>query len=234
MPDFGTCITGLPTIGDDAYCQGFSGCGNPIGMQPTAVNLNGVLRRIQQAGDNGALGLDINGGNLILTQNGTPIDTVALPVGSGSLWQPGDIKMQYGAAPIEAGWAVCDGSLGTPDLRDRFIVGSGGAYLQGATGGSATHIHVADALPHVLTISEMPSHNHGNGVTDNLSQVFNHGSVSATPQTANSVETGSSNGILEGLTDLQGGGQGHSHEVDIDPASSLPPFYALRFVMKLP
>lgn len=31
-------------------------------------------------------------------------------------------------ADIPAGWALCDGNNTTPDLRDRFIVGAGGAY----------------------------------------------------------------------------------------------------------
>ena len=52
---------------------------------------------------------------------------------------------------IPAGWGLCDGSQGTPDLRDRFIVGArvddGGVakcLLTGAptqTGGSVTHTH---------------------------------------------------------------------------------------------
>jgi hypothetical protein len=44
-----------------------------------------------------------------------------------------------GAIPY--GFALCDGTNGTPDLRDRFIVGAGGAYAVGATGGSASHKH---------------------------------------------------------------------------------------------
>ena len=28
-------------------------------------------------------------------------------------------------ATVPYGWAVCDGTQGTPDLRDRFILGSG-------------------------------------------------------------------------------------------------------------
>lgn len=52
---------------------------------------------------------------------------------------------------IPAGWVLCDGSNGAPDLRDRFIVGAGSTYAEGAVGGEATH---------VLTTAEMPSHNH--------------------------------------------------------------------------
>ena len=53
---------------------------------------------------------------------------------------------------IPNGWHLCDGDAGTPDLRDRFIVGAGSTYEVGNTGGEATH---------KLTTNEMPSHNHG-------------------------------------------------------------------------
>ncbi len=42
-------------------------------------------------------------------------------------------------ASIPAGWTLCNGSNGTPDLRDRFIVGAGSGYAVGATGGSSVH-----------------------------------------------------------------------------------------------
>lgn len=36
---------------------------------------------------------------------------------------------------IPPGWALCDGTNGTPDWRDRFPVGAGGAYAPGEVGG---------------------------------------------------------------------------------------------------
>ena len=36
---------------------------------------------------------------------------------------------------IPAGYVICNGSNGTPDLRDRFIVGAGNTYSVGNTGG---------------------------------------------------------------------------------------------------
>ena len=60
----------------------------------------------------------------------------AVPAGVIALW--------HGlASAIPAGWALCDGQNGTPDLRGRFVVGAGGeAYAVGDTGGAAT-----DTLP---------------------------------------------------------------------------------------
>jgi hypothetical protein len=39
---------------------------------------------------------------------------------------------------IPSNWQLCDGTNGTPDLQDRFIVGAGDSYSVGGTGGAAT------------------------------------------------------------------------------------------------
>ncbi|MBN1886004.1 MAG: hypothetical protein JW876_10850 [Candidatus Krumholzibacteriota bacterium] len=43
------------------------------------------------------------------------------------------------------GWAICDGTMGTPDLTDRFVMGTGAYEEIGATGGTATHTHAVTA-----------------------------------------------------------------------------------------
>ena len=42
---------------------------------------------------------------------------------------------------IPSGFVLCNGANGTPDLRDKFIVGAGTSYAVGGTGGSLTHSH---------------------------------------------------------------------------------------------
>ncbi|MBN1946793.1 MAG: tail fiber protein [Bradymonadales bacterium] len=65
----------------------------------------------------------------------------------------GAIVMWSGAlTDISDGWALCDGSNGTPDLRDRFIVGAAPAADPGATGGAISHSHIVD--PHTHAIGE--------------------------------------------------------------------------------
>ena len=54
-------------------------------------------------------------------------------------------------ADIPAGWTLCDGTDGTPDLTDRFVIGAGSTHAPGATGGEAEH---------TLTESELPAHDH--------------------------------------------------------------------------
>lgn len=42
---------------------------------------------------------------------------------------------------IPTGYVLCNGNNGTPDLRDRFIIGAGDSYDPGDTGGSLLHNH---------------------------------------------------------------------------------------------
>ena len=51
----------------------------------------------------------------------------------------GFIGMWSGSAEtIPTGWALCDGTNGTPDLTERFILGAGKGYTPGTTGGAKT------------------------------------------------------------------------------------------------
>ena len=52
---------------------------------------------------------------------------------------------------IPQGWVLCNGSNGTPNLQDRFVVGAGHSYRIGDTGGASNV---------TLTLSEMPRHGH--------------------------------------------------------------------------
>lgn len=67
-------------------------------------------------------------------------------------WNDGTIIAYSGElSKIPPNWYVCDGSNGTPNLKDRFIVGAGTKYKQDDTGGSKTHS---------LKLDELPRHNH--------------------------------------------------------------------------
>ena len=173
-----------------------------------------------------------------------------VPAGAITGWS-GDV------ASIPAGWALCDGGNGTPDLRDRFLIGAGGAYAPGATGGAAnrtpagtitaagSHTHTGTVGDTALTIAQMPAHTHLNGVVDNTTVLFNHGAVGANPAPGSSIESNGSQSTHEGTTTSTGGGAVHSHGLTIDEsgnhthlfegteASNLPPYFALCYIMKL-
>jgi hypothetical protein len=68
----------------------------------------------------------------------------SIPVGGIIIWS-GTI------ASIPSGWRLCDGSLGAPDLRDRFIIGAGDLYDPDDSGGSADAVVVSHS--HTVTPS---------------------------------------------------------------------------------
>jgi hypothetical protein len=76
----------------------------------------------------------------------------------------GEVRMWSGTATQAAvtaawgpGWHLCDGTLGTPNLQDKFIIGAGNTYANGATGGATTA---------ALATANLPAHNHGVTITD--------------------------------------------------------------------
>jgi microcystin-dependent protein len=93
----------------------------------------------------------------------------ATPAQLNSAVPAGFIGMWSGSlATIPAGWGLCDGAGGRPDLRNRFIVGAGLGYAVAATGG-------ADVV--ILTETNLPSHSHttsASGATGDVNLSHNH------------------------------------------------------------
>jgi microcystin-dependent protein len=185
------------------------------------------------------------------SQLNTPV-----PVGFIGMWSGS-------TAAVPTGWALCDGTNGTPDLRDRFIVGAGTTYAVGATGGANTV---------TLTTSQIPSHTHDiSGSTGNESASHTH-VFSGTTNTAGAHTHTLSGYGKDGSTfswpDLEGRGSfrtisngvnsagDHSHTVSgtTQTASTShthtfsgsttvtgggashenrPPYYALAYIMKV-
>lgn len=68
------------------------------------------------------------------------------PEGPAGGLPAGVIVMWAGTlATVPSGWNLCDGLNGTPDLRDRFIMGHSAGVDPGGTGGAATHAHADHA-----------------------------------------------------------------------------------------
>ena len=150
----------------------------------------------------------------------------------GSSLPKGAIIMWSGRDTPE-GWALCDGSNDTPDLRGRFILGAGqgnglSPRLAGQVGGEEKH---------KLSVEEMPSHTHGvndpghlhnwtasrqrAGVDDqNNTTEFSRGDNS-TADTVSKNTDSRATGIS-----LSVAGAGSPHE-------NMPPYFVLAFLMKL-
>lgn len=64
----------------------------------------------------------------------------------------GAIAMWSGQSDeVPAGWKLCDGSDGTPDLRNRFVYGASASFPPGTTGGANSY---------TLTVDQLPAHTH--------------------------------------------------------------------------
>lgn len=179
-------------------------------------------------------GLTVSGGDLTITRG-----TLSVPNG-GVIPRGGIIMWSGTATEIPAGWALCDGGNGTPDLRGRFIVGAGGNYTPKATGGEEnvtlnetqmpSHVHTFEA--NMKTIGTAGRADQGNwdgywnyglfvrwvGQADGVNDAWN-GSRLKRPDVKYGDDI-----VTFPKVSSQGGGQPHNN---------MPPYYALCFIMKL-
>ena len=137
--------------------------------------------------------------------------TTVLPVGSIIMWSGA-------VGTIPAGWQLCNGQNGTPDLRNRFIVGAGSTYNVGGTGGSAnaylvTHSHPIVDPGHVHSTVQMIGDDNVDGVDSTALYSGDHHNEARNTGSATT-------GISVGLT---GNGDG--------VGANLPPYYALCYIM---
>ena len=126
----------------------------------------------------------------------------------------GFIGLWSGAAnAIPAGWLLCNGLNGTPNLVDRFVLGAGTSTpAVGTTGGSKDAVVVSHTHP----VTD-PGHSHGvyiNGTGTGAG--FNNNNRSfALPATASATT---------GITIAAAGQSGTN--------ANMPPYYALCYIMK--
>lgn len=154
-----------------------------------------------------------------------------VPVGGVIMWS-GEIS------EIPDGWALCDGTQNTPDLRGRFIVG----YNSSDPDYNAIE-NTGGEKAHTLTVNELPGHNHSGSTADAGSHTH---TIKA--HAFQSAGTGISNlGIVEGVTYIgenttsvwsESAGN-HSHTVTIDNTGggqaheNRPPYLVLAYIMRL-
>jgi len=224
-----------------------------------ASNLTGIL-----AVANGGTGVTTStgSGSVVLstspTLGGTPaaptaaVGTSTTQIATTQFVQAavpsGVITLWYGSiASIPSGWLLCNGSSGTPDLRDRFIVGAGSSYAVAATGGSAnatlvSHTHTATSTS-TFTGTALGTHTH----TDSGHQ---HGySVASTTQAkplssgqpafigTSAVLTDSAQAQISSVSAGTPAGTvststSNSTEGSSATNANLPPYYALAYIMK--
>ena len=156
-------------------------------------------------------GTSSNDGKFLRANNGADptFETISIP----SSFVTGMIIMWNSTvASIPSGWVLCDGNNSTPDLRDKFIVGA----KQDDSGTAKTNVsgsltQTGGATTDTVSISVTVS-----GTTGNNANGVGRAGYIATPN-AN---------LFSHSHAFSGSGSGS------DTVNTLPPYYALCFIMK--
>lgn len=146
---------------------------------------------------------------------------------------------------IPTGWHLCDGTNGTPDLRGRFILGSDSTHSSGSTGGSATY----DLGKHYHYVGYGNASQDGYHLgTENKNFKSELPTIPDAVIKFNDFEGGSGRGwsdINRDSTDGWNSANGENLITSLNyingtnnvsgsnSSETLPPYYALCFIMKL-
>ena len=214
------------------------------GLTPSSEDLTQLFRAIGKLisdkvpiATNETVGLVKGGANINIGEDGTisltgidpwsvfpkrvPIAVDGVTFGGSD----GRRAIMPGESDPRENWVKCDGGSdgqggSVPNLQGRFILGESEDHKAGSTGGSETHAHSLSGTVEAttLTVEQMPSHTHK----------FSKGTYGS-----NAEATGNSSS--KQTTDATGGSQSHTHglsSASSEAASSLPPYYALSYIMR--
>jgi hypothetical protein len=204
-----------------------------ITQNATTVSATGTVTGGNVSATGTVTGSTVNATTVSATGSviGANVITGSLSVsGTNNIIPTGVITMWSGSiATIPTGWFLCNGSNGTPDLRDRFIVGAGSTYAVAATGGSANANVISHT--HTATVTD-PGHYHlmGNGSEGSLNALYgndgNQGSGWRIANAGGAGVNGRTNAVAANVT------VSNSTEGSSGTNANLPPYYALAYIMK--
>ena len=237
-----------------------AGVGNVVVVTSTGANIAGTL---STSGNITGANLSVSGTTTLTGvataptaangTNNTQIATTAFVIYNGV--PSGCIMLWSGSiASIPSGWYLCNGTNGTPNLMDRFVVGAGSTYPVGAAAGSAdaivvSHSHTASSggqsvnHSHSGTTSGMNRNNPHNHAVPVYISTFDPQQIAAQGVNTQFFEYGS---YATGSTDINhehafttgGVSADHNHAITVNSTGSsgtnanMPPYYALAYIMK--
>jgi hypothetical protein len=159
--------------------------------------------------------------NLYGILQNAPASAPAVPSGCIVIWSGS-------TGSIPSGWVICDGTNGTPDLRNSFVLGAGNTYAVGATGGSTDAIVVSHTHTATSVVTDS-GHSHASP-NNNFMGNYSGGSQNARSDIrsfgfdtfANTATA--TTGITVATTNATAGVSGSG--------ANMPPYYALAFIQK--
>lgn len=115
---------------------------------------------------------------------------VSIPTGTIFLWSGS-------TGSIPSGWVICNGSNGTPDLRNEFVIGAGDTYSVDGSGGAANV---------TLATTNIASHSHSWSANTGAGGDHSHNFNANTGNSGNHTHSGSTSNV--GNHTHSGGGVG--------------------------
>jgi hypothetical protein len=157
---------------------------------------------------------------------------VSIPVGGVIMWWgtlatiPANFELCNGAAPTTSGATL--GGL-KPDLRDRFPKGATSAASDVKSIPVVGGVHTIAARQSggtAITIAQMPSHNHDNGINNKLVRNDGNATTIETDPTVGEIDTQNAAPIV-----AVGGGQAHDHTIPWH--DNRPAFLEMFFIIRV-
>ena len=127
---------------------------------------------------------------------------------------------------IPQGWQLCDGTNGTPDFTDKFLLGAPAATDPGTEGGENEH---------TLTVAEMPNHTHSTFSNGGGAHFHASAPSNVTRQrlgVENARVAAGSGGQVADLMDNSAAGFSIG-TTGGSPHENRPPFFEVAFIMRL-
>ena len=154
-----------------------------------------------------------------------------IPVGGIIMWS---------GTTVPTGWALCNGSNGTPNLRNKFIVAADSLTKTGTTSQSGSSPYdpgdIGGASQVTLVENQIPSHTHTATDSGHI-----HALDYQTPLNITDVDRGNTGGgsvfsldnsvqpsTVSGFANITVSSTGGNQ-----PHENLPPYYALAFIMRV-